>query len=93
MLPFVVTEYFRRKRRRPLARDVMPTQPLVDLIAFWFLIIFGGLFGGIGLVVTAAVVVGGVKFDRGDIILFSILAALCPLFLWGSMQFWYRLTR
>lgn len=93
MFPFVITEFFRRKRRRPLARDVMPTQPLVDLIAFWFLIIFGGLFGGVGLVVSAAVLVGGVQFERSEIVLFVVLCMLCPLLLWAAMHFWYRLTR
>lgn len=92
MLPFVVRDFFRRRPRKRRANDVMPTQPLVDLIAFWFLIIFGGLFGGVALVTSAAALVGGVDFDRGDIILFVILGILCPLFFAAAMPFWDRMN-
>jgi hypothetical protein len=93
MVPFFVGEFFRRRRRRGYARDEMPFSPILEIVAFWILLVFGALFADMAILGFGAAVVLGLEWDRTTIILLAIAGLISPGCLWMAMVYWWRMTR
>lgn len=95
MILFVIGHFFDpRKRKKPdPARDDLPAMPLLQVLGFWMLLVVGGLFGALALISLFVVSEFDVKLDALSTIVLAAMAMLSPIFLWGAMQLWWRLTR
>jgi hypothetical protein len=90
---FVVTEYFRRRRRPRRARDEMPVQPLLDVLALWAMLSMGSLMASISATALAAYFAGAVAFDGKTIAFLVVLGATAIALLTRAVRLWFRLNR
>ena len=93
MLPFVIGDYFRRRRRPRRPTDDVPSEPIFELVAFWMLLVYGSLFAALAIVGGIAALFFGVEFDRLPTVLMIVFAFVSPLLLRGAMIFWFRMKR
>ena len=93
MFPFFVGEFFRRRRRARYARDEMPFSPILEIVAFWMLLVFGALFADMAILGLGAAWILGVEWDRTTIVLLWIAGLVSPVCLWMAMVYWWRMTR
>ena len=93
MFLFVVTEFFRRRRRPRRARDEMPVRPLLDVLALCALLAIGGLMASISSTALAAYFAGAIALDRralAGLVLFGVFAIEL---LRRAVLLWFRLNR
>lgn len=94
MVPLVISDYFRRgNRKRGVARDELPTEPIVEIVWFWVLLVFGALFVNFALMILLVVALGMYPFDATAKFFAAITGLTGPACLWGAMLFWWKLTR
>ena len=93
MILFVVTEFFRRRRRPRRARDEMPVRPLLDVFALCGFLAMGGLMASISSTSLAAYFAGAIVFDRLELVALVILGAIAIELLRRAVLLWFRLNR
>jgi hypothetical protein len=93
MVPLFIGEFFRRRKRRRYANDDLPFAPMLDIVWFWMLLVFGALFADIAILAAGASWLAGVTWDRTTVILLILAAIASPVCLWFAMVFWWRMTR
>ncbi|HKO02469.1 MAG TPA: hypothetical protein VJ032_12280 [Thermoanaerobaculia bacterium] len=92
MLLLLVADFFRRRRPRR-ARDEMPVQPLLDVLALWGFLSMGGLMGSIGATAIVAHAFGAVTLDRLTFAAAALLVMCAAICLWRAVILWFRLNR
>jgi CHASE2 domain-containing sensor protein len=78
MIFFVFGRFFERHPPRRQT-DALPTEPLIEMMAFWSLLALGGLMGSMAFVLDGWLV--------------PVLAVMAVVCLTLSIRFWRRLNR
>lgn len=71
----------------------MPLRPLLEVLAFWMLLVMGALFVTIDAMQLYAAFALGVTLDTPEIVVIVLTGALAPLCFWVALVFWFRLKR
>jgi uncharacterized membrane protein YfbV (UPF0208 family) len=90
---FVVTEFFRRRRRPRRARDEMPVRPLLDVLALIAFLAMGGLMASISSTALAAYFAGAIALDRLTLAGLVVLGIIAIELLRRAVLLWFRLNR
>ena len=91
---FVVTPFFRRRKRGPrYARDDMPMAPLFEVFLFWMLLAMGGLLGAVALGALYATLMLGLTLERLELIAVVLMAVASIACFTVAMRMWFRLNR
>ena len=85
MIFLVFGRFFERRQPRRQT-DAMPTEPLVEVIAFWSLLSLGGLMGSMAF---GSVIVGQL-LEPWFVAVLAVLAVVCLAL---SITFWRKLNR
>lgn len=60
---------------------------------YWCCTTFGGLFASVGAVALLAYELGGIPFERGEILVMTALALVSPLLFFVAIRSWRKLNR